>query len=259
MTSAHDELVRREFTRQAASFEDPNYSFGDERLMRWILAHVHVAADSTVLDVAAGTGHVARGFAPYAQQVVAIDLTPEMLRVGKARADAAGIRNVLFEQGDAASLPYLDGSFDLVVSRFAVHHFDRPAVQIGEMVRVCRSGGRVAVIDLVVADDQPADVLNEIERLRDPSHKAALSVDDLAELLEAAGAQVGHRVHHDQTLDPERWLAQAEPPAGTCEAIRKRLRAELEGGPATGMRPSLEEGLLRFVQRWAIVVAEIPG
>jgi ubiquinone/menaquinone biosynthesis C-methylase UbiE len=259
MCPAHDEVVRREFTRQAASFEDPGYSFGDERLMRWILANVPVSADAIVLDVAAGTGHVARGFAAHARQVVAIDLTPEMLRVGKAQVDAAGVGNVLFETGDAASLPYLDRSFDLVVSRFAVHHFEAPAVQVGEMVRVCRSGGHVALIDLVVADGQPAEALDEIERLRDPSHEEALPLGGLAGLLEGAGARVAHRVHHDQQLDAERWLAQAGPPPQIAERIRKRLGAELDGDASTGMRPFLKEGQLKIVQRWAIVVAEVPS
>ena len=257
MSPSHDEVVRREFARQAASFEDPSYSFGDERLMGWILANVPVMPYDAVLDVAAGTGHVARGFASHARQVVAIDLTPEMLAMGKAQADAAGISNVLFEQGDAASLPYRDGSFDLVVSRFAVHHFEHPAVQLGEMARVCTSGGRVAVIDLVVADGEPGETLNEIERERDPSHQAALSLDDLSGHLATAGTQVVHRVHHDQALDADRWLAQAEPPAEVAEAISMRLRTEIDGGEATGMRPFLEEGRLRIVQRWAIVVGEV--
>jgi ubiquinone/menaquinone biosynthesis C-methylase UbiE len=41
---------------------------------------------------------------------------------------------------------FVDDSFDLVASRFAVHHFERPEEQIGEMVRVCRAGGRVATM-----------------------------------------------------------------------------------------------------------------
>ena len=258
MDTAHDQLVRREFAQQAASFEDPSYSFADERLMRWILDNVAVPAYAIVLDVAAGTGHVARGFAPHVRQVVAVDLTPEMLAVGKSQVDRGEIRNVLFEQGDAAMLPYLDGSFDLVVNRFAVHHFERPAVQLREMVRVCRQGGRVAVIDLVVADGQPAHTLNEIERRRDPSHQAALSLDELAGELETAGARVISKVHHDQRLDPERWLAQAQASEQVAGAIREQLHAELEGGQTTGMRPFLKEGRLRIVQRWAIVVAERP-
>ncbi len=46
---------------------------------------------------------------------------------------------------------FLDASFDLVICCFAVHHFERPEEQIGEMVRVCRPGGQLAIIDLVTA------------------------------------------------------------------------------------------------------------
>src|SRR3954470_12464213 len=173
----HDDLVRREFTKQAKTFEDPTYSFGDPRLLRWIREHVPVQEGSLVLDVAAGTGHVARALAGDAAAVVAFDLTGEMLATGKAEADAAGVRNVVFERGDASALPHLDGSFDLVVSRFAVHHFAEPARQIGEMARVCRPGGRVAIVDLVTVDAGTAERHNELERLRDPSHTRALAAE----------------------------------------------------------------------------------
>jgi ubiquinone/menaquinone biosynthesis C-methylase UbiE len=253
--TAHNELVQREFTQQAASFEDPRYSFGDPRLMAWILSHVPVEPDFTVLDVAAGTGHLARALAPHVHHVIAFDLTAEMLATGKRQAEAAGVANVLFERGDAARLPYLDGSFDLVVSRFAVHHFDEPAVQLGEMVRVCRSGGQVAVIDLVATDPASAASQNDLERLRDPSHTTALSAESMAALLEAAGAKVEQAISHDQPLDVDRWLAQARTPPDVGERIRARLRAELQGGPASGMRPFEKDGGLRLEQRWTIFLA----
>src|SRR5204863_348816 len=79
-------------------------------------------------------------------------------------------RNVLFMKADAAALPFVDGSFDVVVSRFAVHHFENPAVQIAEMRRVLRPGGRLAVADLVSdPDPEIAETQNRLERLRDPS------------------------------------------------------------------------------------------
>jgi SAM-dependent methyltransferase len=253
--SAHNEVVQREFAAQAAGFEDPRYVFANERILDWILSHVPVEPHFTVLDVAAGAGHLARAIAPFAHQVVAFDLTPEMLAAGKAAAEAAGMSNVVFERGDAASLPYLDDSFDLVVSRFAVHHFPEPERQISEMARVCRPRGRVAIIDLVTADPALADRHNELERLRDPSHTTALSRERMTELIEATGAAVEREVSTDQTLDVERWLDQAGTPAETADEIRGTLAAELEGDPPTGMRPVLVNGKLRFTQRWAIFVA----
>jgi SAM-dependent methyltransferase len=255
--AAHNEVVQREFAAQAAGFEDPRYVFADDRILEWILAHVPVEPHFVVLDVAAGAGHLARAIARRAHQVIAFDLTPEMLATGKAAADAAGISNVVFERGDAAALPYLDDSFDLVASRFAVHHFAEPQLQLSEMARVCRPGGRVAIIDLVTADPVLAERHNELERLRDPSHTTALGAQRMIELIEASGAVVEQDVSTDQKLDLERWLAQAETPPKVAAEIRGALEAELEGGAATGMRPVREDGRLRFTQRWAIFVASV--
>ena len=252
-------MVRQEFSKQAVSFEDPTYSFADRRLIEWILTHVPPRPGEVVLDVAGGTGIVARAFASTAAQAVVIDLTRAMLETGKREADAAGVRNVLFLEGDAAALPFLDESFDLVTCRFAVHHFEHPARQLAEMARVCRAGGRVAIVDLVAFDEALAAEHDRLERLRDPSHTRALPAREIAELLESAGVRAVHETEHDQRLALDRWLAQAGPPAHAADAVRAALEAELDGGAPTGMRPHLHDGALHFTQRWAILVGEKRG
>jgi ubiquinone/menaquinone biosynthesis C-methylase UbiE len=250
----HDDVVRAEFSKQAASFENPRYSFGDPRLLRWILEHVPVQPDSLVLDVAGGTGHLARGIAPLVRQVVVVDLTAAMLAEGRRQTETAGVRNVLFELGDAAELSYVSESFDLVVSRFAVHHFPDPVQQLSEMARVCKDGGTVAVIDVVTAVTERAADYNRLERERDPSHANALSTEALRGLLEDAGIAVTHVATSDPAIDFERWISQAETPATIADQIRAELEAELGGGSTTGMRPLVKDGALAYRQRWAIVV-----
>ena len=254
--TGHDDVVRQEFSKQAASFEDPTYSFADRRLIEWILTHVPPRSGEAVLDVAGGTGIVGRAFARTAAQAVVIDMTRAMLETGKREADAAGARNVLFLEGDAAALPFVEGSFDLVTCRFAVHHFEHPARQIAEMARVCRGEGRVAIVDLVAFDEELAPEHDRLERLRDPSHTRALPAREIVELLQSSGATVVHETVHDQRLALDRWLAQSAPPASAAGAIRAALEAELDGGPPTGMRPLVHDGALHFTQRWAIIVAE---
>ncbi|HTK09651.1 MAG TPA: methyltransferase domain-containing protein, partial [Ktedonobacteraceae bacterium] len=185
--SAHNEAIRREFEKQAASFTRSTYT----HRLDWMIEELAPQPDDVVLDVATGTGHIGRALAANARYVVAIDLTPEMLRRGKVAADISGMRNILFEVGDAAHLPYLDASFDLVTSRFAVHHFEEPKVQLAEMVRDCRPGGRIGIIDMI-ADPEPtiAQEHNRLERLRDHTHTEAFSLDGLVSLLEGLGVQV---------------------------------------------------------------------
>jgi SAM-dependent methyltransferase len=98
-----------------------------------------------VLDVAAGSGNAAIPAALAGGFVTASDLTPELLEAGRAAAARAGAR-LEWRQDDAEALPFDDASFDVVMSvvgvMFAPHH--PPAAD--ELVRVCRPGGRVALL-----------------------------------------------------------------------------------------------------------------
>jgi SAM-dependent methyltransferase len=104
-----------------------------------------VGPGDRVLDVAAGTGNAALAAARRGASVVAGDLTPELLERGRARADAARLA-VEWREADAERLPFPDGGFDAVLScigvMFAPHH----QAAAGELVRVCRPGGRIALL-----------------------------------------------------------------------------------------------------------------
>jgi SAM-dependent methyltransferase len=98
-----------------------------------------------VLDVAAGTGNVAIPAAQAGADVVACDLAPELLDIGRGLAEEAGV-SLEWRRGDAEALPFDDASFDVVTScvgvMFAPHH-ERAA---GELVRVLRPGGRLGLV-----------------------------------------------------------------------------------------------------------------
>jgi ubiquinone/menaquinone biosynthesis C-methylase UbiE len=251
----HQDVVQREFARQAETFEGEDSFFANVLLAEWIIGNLApLESDLTVLEVACGAAHLGEHLAARVRQVVGVDLTPEMLATGRARLVERGIRNVLLQRGDATDLPFVSGSFDLVVCRFAVHHFDRPADAIAEMARVCRPGGRVAIVDMV-ADPDRNDAFNDIERRRDPSHTRALTVDELHSLLVDAGTRVVHTTDHDQVIPVDRWLTQARTPDPVADQIRAEVRAELDGGPPTGLRATTEDEDLAFVHAWHLVVA----
>ena len=76
----------------------------------------------------------------------------------------------------------------MAICRFAIHHFVDPAIPVKEMVRVCRAGWRVVLIDLAAPDDeQLAQSYNRLEQLRDPSHTRALRQTQLEALLSECG------------------------------------------------------------------------
>lgn len=253
--ASHDETVRREFAKQAATFEDPDYSFADRRLIAWIQRHVPAEPRAAVLDLAGGTGHMARAYAGTSAVAVVLDLTEEMLATGQRQAQAAGQRNVVFVRGDAARMGFVDDSFDLVVSRFAVHHL---GARRSRSARWCASVG--LAVESRSSTSSPADPAlatnhDRLERLRDPSHTRALPIAELRTLLEEAGAPAFHETFHDQRLPVERWLTQAATPPDKAEAIRAEIRGELDDGDPTGMRPLIHDGELHLTHRYAIVVA----
>jgi ubiquinone/menaquinone biosynthesis C-methylase UbiE len=258
MSDDHAAEIERAFSQQAAAFEDPRLNRFFTADAGWVLEHLELAPDRIVLDVAAGTGHAARSLAPAVRAVIALDATLAMLEAGKVAAEEAGLRNVVFQRGDAAALPFLDASFDVVVSRFALHHLEAPSAAVAEMARCLRPGGQLVVADLVCSDDPAtADAQNRLERLRDPSHARTLSASELRALVAGVG-ELSNLDARDIARPLRPWLAQTDTRDEVAARIAAALRAELDGGPATGLRPREEDGELRFVHTVACATAAKP-
>jgi ubiquinone/menaquinone biosynthesis C-methylase UbiE len=110
-----------------------------------LVAAAGIRSGDRVLDVAAGTGNAAVPAALTGADVVASDLTPELLEAGRRSAAERGAE-LRWEEADAEALPYDDGAFDVVMScvgvMFAPHHQQAA----DELVRVCRPGGTLGLI-----------------------------------------------------------------------------------------------------------------
>ena len=114
--------------------------------VRAALTAAQVRPEGRVLDVATGSGNVALLAAECSAQVVGLDLVPELLDVAHARALAAGL-DIQWVHGDAEALPFADGSFDSVTSVFGVQFAPRHQLTAEELVRVCRPGGTIGLVN----------------------------------------------------------------------------------------------------------------
>jgi SAM-dependent methyltransferase len=97
-----------------------------------------------VLDVATGTGLAARLTARRESEVTGVDFSEEMIVAARELAGRDGLA-IRFDVGDAESLPYEDGSFDVVLSIFGVIFVSRPEQAAIELARVCKKGGRLGL------------------------------------------------------------------------------------------------------------------
>lgn len=257
MKENHHDVVRKQFSRQAPRFGEQGLTLSAPEHLQWMVKNLDLQPHFAVLDVAAGTGHLSRAIAPHVKQVVALDATPEMLLEGRHQAEQDGIGNIVFEQGLAEELPYPTDAFDMVINRFAIHHFVDPHVPIGEMVRVCRRGGKVAVVDLVSPENEAlATTYNQLERMRDSSHTKALSPSELKRLVQGAGLDIVHTVSREIEVNVDRWLELTETSPEIGRTIVEEMAQELKGSKATGMRPFLRDNELMFEQTWLIVVGK---
>jgi SAM-dependent methyltransferase len=111
-----------------------------------LLAEWQIPAGYRLLDVACGAGQIAIPAARAGIHATGLDLAPNWIEQARARAVAEGL-TAQFDEGDAEQLPYPDASFDVIVSLVGAMFAPRPERVAAELVRVCRPGGRIIMVN----------------------------------------------------------------------------------------------------------------
>jgi SAM-dependent methyltransferase len=254
--SSHDDLIRDQFTRQAIPFSTAA-TISDEHALAKIVAAGQPGPNDDVLDLACGGGLIVCAFAPHVRRATGIDLTPAMLERARALAAEKGLENVAWRQGDVRALPWPDASFNIVVTRFSFHHFQDPLGVLREMVRVCRPGGRVVVVDMYASEEKAkAEAWNRLEVLRDPSHIRALSLEELIGLFRGAGLPKPEVGLYELRGEVQNLLARSFPLPGDAERITALFAAQTERD-SMGIDVRREGEALRYAYRAAILAATL--
>jgi ubiquinone/menaquinone biosynthesis C-methylase UbiE len=251
------ELVKQRFGTYAQNYVNSTDHAKGDSLDR-LITLVQPQAGWRALDVATGGGHAALAVARHVREVVATDLTAEMLRAAEAFIRGQGAANVSFQEADATALPFGDGEFDLVTCRIAPHHFPDCAQFVREAARVLAPGGTVVVIDNVVPEDPAAARhINALERLRDPSHNWAHTAGDWLGFFAAADLEVRHQEIFRKVRDFDYWTGRMQVPAHT----KLQLRVLIEQAPAAAraaLAPEVAEDKLKFYLTEVMVVGAKP-
>lgn len=161
-----DQRVQQMFAEIAPRYDRMNHllSLNVDRYWRWRTTRiVSPQGDLPILDVCTGTGDLAfayhrrtRGGVP----IYGTDFCSEMLQIGLQKSQRAGLDGqVTFMQADTQHLPFEDSKFQIVSVAFGLRNVADTAAGLNEMVRVCSSGGRVAILEFSMPTRQPMRAL----------------------------------------------------------------------------------------------------
>lgn len=123
----------------------------DRRWRRAAIRSLKLTGRETLMDVCAGTADVCLAARPHAARVVGVDFSGAMLAHGLQKVREAGeAGRIALVRGDAMRLPATDRSVDAVTVAFGIRNVERPEIACGEMARVLRPGGRLAILEFGV-------------------------------------------------------------------------------------------------------------
>lgn len=200
----------------------------DEHASAYVDSRVHRAGDdleqlaawcrdaNRALDVATGAGHTAGAILQEGvTSVVATDAAPNMVRT--AQSNFPGVTGVV---ADAERLPFHRSTFDAVTCRIAAHHFPDPGTFVAEVGRVISPGGTFAFEDNVAPEDETLGAfLNDVERLRDPTHVESYTPSRWEQWFRDTGFDIDESFIISKTIDYRDWVTQLDTPRENRERL----------------------------------------
>jgi ubiquinone/menaquinone biosynthesis C-methylase UbiE len=161
--------IRRLYDERAATY-DRSLGLVERLVVGSLRRSFGEALAGKTLEVSIGSGLNLPYFTPAVTSATGVDLSPEMLRVARERADDLGVVIELIE-ADAEALPFPDNSFDTVAISLALCTIPDPAAALREMARVCRPEGRVVMLEHVRST---APTLALAQRMLSPLNERAI-------------------------------------------------------------------------------------
>jgi SAM-dependent methyltransferase len=244
--SEHRRILQSEFERVARLFDERTRGRFDHL---GIVDFARFRHGECVAEIGAGTGNFLSLFSGRAARLIAVDLVSGMLKEARKRIE--GVELVV---GDGARLPLRTGSIDVVASAQALHHVFRPVPILQEMRRVAGRHGRIVIVDQVAPESyEEATMMNELDRVRDPSHAAARPPSAFRIMTRAAGLEiVDERVVSSRSRLSE-WMWPGEFSAERIDAVRQFIDRY---GDATGMEFERDGDDYTFTRRRIMLLAK---
>ena len=219
-TRSHHDNVEKQFGSQANAYLTSTVHASGRDLQR-LAERLSAFPQASVLDMGCGAGHASFAVAHQVKQVVAYDLSAQMLDVVAQAAKEKGLDNIATRQGYAESLPFEDGFFDVVISRYSAHHWHDVGRALREVNRVLKPGGVVIVMDVMSPGHPVRDIwLQTVEALRDTSHVRNYSSGEWLSLMNDANLIADTVLTDRLPLAFSSWVARMRTPQVLIDAVR---------------------------------------
>ena len=194
-------------------------------MRQWMIESVGELKGKKVLDIATGGGHVAVQFAKAGAEVIASDLTTEILQEAEKFAVEQELQ-IDFQFAQAENLPFEADQFDVVTCRIAPHHFADPQKFVQEACRVLKTNGLFLLIDNLAPESKElAKWMNEIEKRRDDSHVEAYTVGAWVDWMAQAGFDLQFFRRWFRSKKFQVWADRAQMPLKEKEQLEADILA----------------------------------
>ncbi|MDO4275396.1 MAG: class I SAM-dependent methyltransferase [Eubacteriales bacterium] len=144
----------------------------DETHLKRILDFLPVREGMKILDLGTGTGYLAFPLAEQYEraEIVGLDIVEEALKENRVKAAEKGLENLEFVSYDGIGFPFEDNSFDMIVTRYALHHFPAIGDTFKEAQRVLRSGGNFFISDPAPNDNDEQRFVDAYMQMKRDGH-----------------------------------------------------------------------------------------
>jgi len=211
------EKARDHFTKRAGRYNRSSNWVGDQKLISRIFELSGVDSNSVVLDIATGTGLIAREFYGKVKRVVGLDISPEM-----AKHAGDSMDEIVF--GPVEAKPFPDNTFDACVCRQGLQFADLGRA-IPEIYRVLKPGGTVVLCHLTAYNERDRDLAFRIQNLRNPARKNYLMPNDISDALKQQGFRDVQNIEYLSEESVNQWIDNGAIPQESMEKIRELYRS----------------------------------
>ena len=208
------------FKNRAQKYNHSSNWVEDQALINRIFELSGAGADSEILDIATGTGLIARRFYGRVKKVTGLDISPEMTKHADECMD-----EIIF--APVERMPFADNSFDVVVCRQGLQ-FAELDKAIPEIHRVLKPGGTVTLCHLTACNDTDRELTFAIQKLRNPARRNYLMPHDISDCLCKQGFRDVADIEYVTEESINKWIDNGAIPQENMDGIRELYRSAEE-------------------------------